>query len=135
MSKIFLLLAVFILACYKPAIKSEMAVTEASTETQRTFQMQTGQTLTETAMQADSVIVIRTDTLTVAKYYAVKKTETVRDTLTLVRVDTLARTDTVRIAAKTEEKPEPGVWGKAKNFIIWFIVGFLVYIVFLRCKK
>jgi len=104
----FAMLSIFVaclimFGCCNTAVKQETAIAEASTETRCTLQIQTGQTVMEAAMQADSVIVIRTDTLTVAKYYAVRKTETVRDTLTLVRVDTLARADTVRIMAKTEE--------------------------------
>jgi len=126
------------LGCSKAAVKSETAIAEGSAETSRTLQIQTGQTVIEAAMQADSVVVYRTDTLTVAKYYAVRKTEAIRDTLTLVRADTLSRTDTVRIAAKTEEKPEPGGWEKFKNTIAtvttWLVLAFLSVCVW-RWKK
>jgi hypothetical protein len=101
----FLLLFLLLLSCNRTAQRQEIAVSGYS-ENRRTLEVRSGETVLQAALRADSVIVYQTDTLTVAKYYAVSKTETLRDTLTVIRSDTVSARDTVyrAVAEKTEAK-------------------------------
>jgi hypothetical protein len=49
--KVLLLIAVFIFACSKPAIKHDIAIDQASSETRNNLEIQSGQSVLEAAME------------------------------------------------------------------------------------
>jgi len=121
------LLALAFLGCSKPLLRQEaQTYSQAAKEETRAVSGEARGSFE--AMAADSVVIVRYDTLTrektVVRYYGVEKTKT--DTLTRTQTIERVRTDTVTIEAKVSEKGEPGLWDRIRLLLLGGLLATII---------